>query len=80
MGEPKGIAFLDEGRRYIITVMRADRAKYASNALWRGTAEENKETADGTITYLGTYSMNEADSSIATHVDGSSFRNWNNTD
>src|SRR5438309_1829873 len=77
---PTGIAFFDAGGRYIITVMRSDRAKYASNALWQGTADENKETADGTITYFGTYSLNEADSSIAIHVDGSSFPNWNGTD
>ena len=37
-------------------------------------------TADGTITYFGTYSINEADSNIATHVEGSSFPNWNGTD
>ena len=77
---PKGIAFFDAGGRYIITVMRSDRAKYASNALWQGTAEENKETADGTITYFGTYSANEKDSSIAIHVEGSSFPNWNGTE
>lgn len=77
---PKGIAFFDTGGRYIITVMRSDRAKYASNALWQGTPEENKETADGTITYFGTYSLSEADSSIAIHVEGSSFPNWNGMD
>ncbi|WP_210264752.1 lipocalin-like domain-containing protein [Bradyrhizobium archetypum] len=77
---PKGIAFFDAGGRYIITVMRSDRSKYASNALWQGTPQENKETADGTITYFGTYSINEADSSIAIHVEGSSFPNWNGTD
>jgi hypothetical protein len=77
---PKGIAFFDAGGRYIITVMRSDRAKYASNALWQGSPEENKETADGTITYFGTYSISEADSSIAIHVEGSSFPNWNTTD
>ena len=76
---PKGIAFFDAGGRYIITVMRSDRAKYASNTLWQGTSEENKETADGTITYFGTYSISEADSSIAIHVEGSSFPNWNDT-
>src|SRR5437763_1961098 len=32
---PTGIAFFDAGGRYIITVMRSDRARYASNALWR---------------------------------------------
>ena len=74
---PNGIAFFDAGGRYIITVMRSDRAKYASNALWQGTAEENKETADGTTTYFGTYSISETDSSIAIHIEGSSFPNWN---
>src|SRR3979411_1460167 len=38
---PTGIAFFDAGGRYIITVMRSDRAKYASNTLRQGTAEEN---------------------------------------
>lgn len=77
---PKGIAFFDAGGRYIITVMRSDRARYASNALWQGTPDENRETADGTISYFGTYSTKEADSSIAIHVEGSSFPNWNGTD
>jgi hypothetical protein len=76
---PKGIAFFDGSGKYIITVMRSDRAKYASNALWQGTPGENKETADGTITDFGTYSISEADSSIAIHVEGSSFPNWNAT-
>jgi hypothetical protein len=77
---PVGVAFFDAGGRYIITVMQSERATYASGALWQGTAEENKATADGTITYFGTYSVNEADSSIAIHIDGSSFPNWNGVD
>ena len=77
---PVGIAFFDAGGRYIITVMRSDRTNYASGALWQGTNEENKATADGTITYFGTYSVSEADSSIAIHIDGSSFPNWNGAD
>jgi hypothetical protein len=59
--------------------MRSDRARYASNALWQGTPDENKETAEGTITYFGTYSISEADSSISIHIEGSSFPNWNAT-
>jgi Lipocalin-like domain len=74
---PTGIAFFDAGGRYIIAVMRSDRANYACDALWQGTAEENKATASGTITYFGTYSVTEADSSIAIHIEGSSFPNWN---
>ena len=77
---PTGIAFFDAGGRYIITVMRSDRGRYASNALWQGTAEENKATANGTMTYFGTYAVSEADRSIAIHIEGSSFPNWNGAD
>lgn len=77
---PAGIAFFDAGGRYIISVMRADRARYASNALWQGTPEENKATADGAMTYFGTYAASEADSSIAIHIEGSSCPNWNGAD
>jgi hypothetical protein len=73
---PVGVAFFDEGGRYIISVMRSDRAKYASAAPVKGTAEENKATAAGTMTYFGTYSANEADGSIAIHIEGCSFPNW----
>ena len=71
------MAFFDAGGRYIITVMRSDRASYASNAVWQETAEEDKATADWTITYFGTYSVSEPDSSITIHIEGSSFPNWN---
>jgi hypothetical protein len=77
---PAGIAFFDAGGRYIIAVMRSDRPRYASNALWQGTAEENKATADGTMTYFGIYSVSEAERSIAIHIEGSSFPNWNGAD
>ncbi|QQO13254.1 lipocalin-like domain-containing protein [Bradyrhizobium diazoefficiens] len=77
---PTGMAIFDARGRYIITVMRSDRAKYASNALWRGSAEENEATANGTQTYFGTYSVNDQDRSVAIHVEGSSFPNWNGSD
>jgi hypothetical protein len=78
--DPKGIAFFDAGGHYIISVMRSDRAKYAINNFADGTAEENKATAQGAITYFGTYSVSEADRTIAIHIDGSSFPNWNTAD
>jgi hypothetical protein len=77
---PTGIAFFDAGGRYIISVMRSDRVRYASNALWQGTVEENKATANETQTYFGTYSVSDRDQSILIHVEGSSFPNWNGTD
>jgi hypothetical protein len=77
---PRGIAFFDASGHYVISVMRSDRPKYASNNFAEGTAEENKATAQGTITYFGTYSVSEADRTIAIHIEGSSFPNWNGAD
>jgi len=77
---PKGIAFFDAGGHFIITVMRADRTKYAIDFPTQGTAEENKTTAQGTMTYFGTYSVSEADHTIALHIEASSFPNWNEAD
>jgi hypothetical protein len=55
---------------------QANRSKYAINNRAQGTAEENKATAQGTITYFGTYSVSETDSSISIQVVSSSFPNW----
>ena len=78
--DPKGIAFFDGGGHYVVSVMRSDRPKYAINNFAEGTAEENKATAQGVITYFGTYSVSEADRTIAIHIEGSSFPNWNGAD
>jgi hypothetical protein len=77
---PKGVAFFDPSGQFIITVMRSDRANYAFNHPAQGTAEENKATAQGTMTYFGTYSVSEADRTIAIHIEASSFPNWNGAD
>jgi hypothetical protein len=76
---PKGIAMFD-GRYYVISVMRSDRAPFAVNDRMQGTAEENKATSQGTITYFGTYSVSEVDRVILIRIDGSSFPSWNGAD
>jgi hypothetical protein len=77
---PNGVAFFDRTGHYIITVMRSDRANFAANDRTQGTADEYKVTAQGTITYFGTYTVNEPDRTLNIHVVGSSFPNWNGTD
>ncbi len=77
---PQGIAFFDGTGHYIITVMRSDRPKYAVNDRTRGTADENKATAQGTFTYFGTYTVSEPDRTLNIHIVSSSFPNWNGTD
>jgi hypothetical protein len=77
---PKGIAFFDPHGHYIISVMSSDRPAFAVNDRMQGTAEENKATSQGTITYFGTYSVNETDRAMVIHIDASSFPNWDGAD
>jgi hypothetical protein len=77
---PKGKAFFGEEGHFVITVMRSDRANYAIGHPRQGTAEENKATAHGGMTYFGTYVVTEMDRIIAIHIEASSFPNWNGTD
>ena len=78
--DPKGIAFFDRNGHYIISVMRQDRPPFAVNDRMQGTAEENKTTSQGMITYFGTYSVDETDRAMLIHIDASSFPNWNGAD
>jgi lipocalin-like protein len=77
---PTGLAIFDGRGYFVITVMRSDRPAFALNDRMKGTAEENQATAQGAITYFGTYSVNEADRTIGIHIVGSSFPNWNGSD
>jgi hypothetical protein len=77
---PKGIAVFDAGGHFIISVMRSDRPKYAKGLPSQGSPEENKATAEGTMTYFGTYSMGETDRDISIHIEASSFPNWSGND
>ena len=78
--DPHGIAIFSPDGRFIISVMRAGRASYAIAFPSQGTADENKATAEGTMTYFGTYSVDETKRVIAIHIEASSFPNWSGTD
>jgi lipocalin-like protein len=77
---PKGVAFFDAGGRFIISVIRSDCTNYGIGHPAKGSDEENRATAQGTMTYFGTYTVNEADRTIAIHIEASSFPNWSGAD
>jgi len=78
--DPKGIAFFDRNGHYVISVMSSTRPAFAGNDRMQGTADENKATSQGTITYFGTYSVDETDRVMLIRIDASSFPNWNGAD
>ena len=63
----------DSNGHYSLTIMRSDLPKFAAKTADQGTADENKAVLQGMITHFGTYSVNEADKTLTTRIEGSSF-------
>jgi len=74
---PRGIAIFDGNGRYALMTSRADLGKFASNNRNEGTAEENKDVVQGSISHFGRYTVNDADMTIIFHIETSTFPNWN---
>ena len=72
---PKGIFMLDGNGHFAFFITRSDLPKFAGKAVTDGTAAEYKAVMTGFVGSFGTYTVNEADKTIITHVEGSSFPN-----
>jgi Lipocalin-like domain len=72
---PKGTLIFDSNGRYSVTIMRADLPKFAAGKSDQGTAQENQAVISGLVTHFGTYSVNEADKILTSHIEASSFPN-----
>jgi Lipocalin-like domain len=77
---PKGTLIFDSNGRYSVTIMRADLPKFAAGKADQGTTEENQAVMSGLVTHFGTYSVNEADKILTSHIEASSFPNNNGID
>ncbi len=71
---PKGVNVFDANGRFYIALVRPDLSKVASNNPETATPEEAKAIVAGSISYYGTYTVNEADKTLTLHVDASSIR------
>jgi len=60
--------------------MRSDLPKFASSNRQEGTAEENKAVVQGSISYFGTYTVEEGAKTLILHIQNCSFPNWTGTD
>src|SRR5271169_2445906 len=70
--------FTDDGHFSFQAV--AEFSKFISNNRMKTTPGENKAAVQGSIAYYGTYTVNEADKTIALHIERSSFPNQNGSD
>jgi hypothetical protein len=72
---PKGVMVFDANGRIFLMFARPDLPKIASNDLSTPTPEEAKALVYGTLAYFGTFSVNDADKTLNTHLEASSFPN-----
>jgi hypothetical protein len=75
---PLGVYMFDASGHFAQMLMRSDLPKYADRL--RGTPEQEKAVAQGSVAYYGTYTVNEADKVVNVHIAGGSFAKFNGTD
>lgn len=77
---PKGILVYDATGRMSVQILGSQRTRFAAENFLEGTAEENKAAVHGTISYFGTYTIDQASHTVTHHIESSLFPNWDGTD
>lgn len=77
--DPKGRAIYDAGGRFSYIIMGDIRKKFAAGSRMEGTDEENRSVVQGSISFFGTYSVNEAGKTVTWNIERASFPNWDGT-
>ena len=73
--DPKGLMIFMEDGRFSWQIFRSDRPKFVSKNRMQGTPDEYAAVVQGSLAYFGTYSVDEAEKTIITVVEGSTFPN-----
>src|SRR5262245_35767437 len=72
---PKGVFMFDSHGHFAQFITRSDLPKFAAGAVDKGTVDEAKAVLAGFVASFGTYTVNETDKTVTTHVEGSVFPN-----
>ena len=77
--DPKGRAIYDASGRFSYLIMGDIRKKFDAGSRMEGTDEENRSVVQGSISFFGTYTVNEADKTVTWTIERASFPNWDGT-
>jgi len=77
--DPKGTVIYQANGRFAYIIMGDVRKKFAAGNRMEGTDEENKSVVQGSISYYGTYSVDEASQTLTWNIERASFPNWDGT-
>jgi hypothetical protein len=72
---PKSLLIFTDNGRFSWQVFHSDRPQVASNDRRNPTPDENKAIMQGSLAYFGTYSVNEADKTLISRIEGATFPN-----
>jgi hypothetical protein len=73
---PQGRRIIDADGHVFYIATRGDLPKFASTNRAAGRPEENKAVVEGSISYFGTVTTNEADKTYTQHIEVCTFPNW----
>ena len=76
----EGRMTLDSGGRYSIMIIGANLPKFASGAVFRGTAEENAAVLGRSNAHFGTYSVDAAGKVLTFRTERGTFPNGDGTE
>ena len=68
---PKGIFMFDGNGNFAQFITRSDLPKFGAKRMDQVTAEEYQTVVTGLVASFGTYTVNEAEKTLITHVEGS---------
>lgn len=77
--DPKGMVIYQPNGRFAYIIMGDVRKKFAAGNRMEGTDAENKSVVQGSISYYGTYSVDEAAKTLTWNIERASFPNWDGT-
>jgi len=72
---PRSLLIFTDNGRFSWQVFRSDRPQVGSNDRRNTSPDENKAIMEGSLAYFGTYSVNEADKTLISRIEGATFPN-----
>ena len=75
---PRGAVLFVASGYFSWNMLCGDRPRFTSDSYQTGTPEENKAAVQGTISFVGTYTVT-SDGSLTLSIIGSNFPNWEGT-
>ena len=78
--KPAGVLTFGGDGHFSLQWMRSDLPKFAAGDRLQGTPEENQAIVHGSLSYFGTYTVDDSSTTLVLHIEGCTFPNWDGKD